>query len=316
MKNLNENITNQNNFIVYIHIRPDINEPFYVGMGVIGRDLHLAGRNNFWKNIVNKNKGKFESKVLFEGLTEEEALIKEREVELHLKDQGYKLTNIIECGIKGRPAGLNHSEETIQKMSDFWKKYYIENPSPKKGIKMSKESSLKKSKVMMGKKVRLGIKDSDETRKKKSEAFKGRDIDWESRNKKASEKLKGQKRSEETKKQMSESHKGKNHSEEHRNNISKGKLGKSLGPKSEEHKKKLSDSLKKREYKQEWKDKLSEVKKGKGVKPILQYDKQGNFIKEWNSIKEALECIGGNIHGCLNGKIKYAAKSIWKYKNN
>ena len=150
MKNLNKNITNQNNFIVYIHIRPDINEPFYVGMGVIGRDLHLAGRNNFWKNIVNKNKGKFESKVLFEGLTEEEALIKEREVELHLKDQGYKLTNIIECGIKGRPAGLNHSEETIQKMSDFWKKYYIENPSPKKGIKMSKESSLKKSKAMMG----------------------------------------------------------------------------------------------------------------------------------------------------------------------
>ena len=42
------------NFIVYIHIRPDTNEPFYVGMGVIGRDLHLAGRNNFWKNIVNK----------------------------------------------------------------------------------------------------------------------------------------------------------------------------------------------------------------------------------------------------------------------
>lgn len=184
-----ENITNQNNFIVYIHIRPDINEPFYVGMGVVGRDLHLSGRNNFWKNIVNKNKGKFESKVLFEGLTEEESLIKEREVELYLKDQGYKLTNIIECGIKGRPAGLNHSEETIQKMGNFWKKYYIENPSPKKGIKMSKESSEKKSKSMMGKKVRLGIKDSDETRKKKSESFKGRIYSEESKQKK-NEKLK------------------------------------------------------------------------------------------------------------------------------
>jgi hypothetical protein len=284
MKNLNKNITKikqNNNFIVYIHIRPDINEPFYVGMGVAGRDLHLAGRNNFWKNIINKNNGKFISKILFDDLDEKEALIKEREVELYLRDQGYKLTNIIECGIKGRPAGLNHSEETIKKMSDFWKNYYIENPSPKKGIKMSKESSEKKSKSMKGKKVRLGIKDSEETKGK-----------------------------------ISKSHIGKSKSKEHCNNISKGKLGKSLGPKSEEHKKKLSDSLKKREYKQEWKDKLSEVKKGKGVKPILQFDKQGNFIKEWSSIKEALENVGGDIHGCLNGRIKYSSKSIWKYKNN
>lgn len=311
MKNSNKNITNQNNFIVYIHIRPDTNEPFYVGMGVVGRDLHLAGRNNFWKNIVNKNKGKFESKILFGGLSEEEALIKEREVELYLKDQGYKLTNIIECGIKGRPAGLNHSEETKRKISEGLKGHI----SPNKGKKQSKETCDKKSKSMLGKKVRLGIKDSEETRKKKSEAFKKRDIDWEARNKKASKKLKGQKRSEETKIKMSKSHIGKLKSEEHCNNISKGKLGKSLGPKSEEHKKKLSDSLKKREYKQEWKDKLSEVKKGKGVKPILQFDKNGNFIREWNSIKEALENVGGDIYGCLNGKIKYASKSIWEYKN-
>jgi hypothetical protein len=158
-------------------------------MGIEGRDLHLTGRNNFWKNVVNKNNGLFESKILFEGLSENEALLKEREVELYLKDQGYRLTNIIECGIKGRPAGLNHSKETIQKMSDFWKNYYIKNPSPKKGIKMSKESSEKKSKSMLGKKVRLGVKDSEETRKKKSEAFKGRIVSEETKLKK-NEKLK------------------------------------------------------------------------------------------------------------------------------
>lgn len=287
---------------------------FYVGKGVPGREIKTCGRNQYWYNIVNKNNGIFESKILFDGLSEEEALVKEREVELGLRNKGYILANIVECGVKAGTTGMKHSEESKHKMSEYWKQYYNENPSPKKGIKMSKESSEKKSIAMLGKKVKLGIKESDETRKKKSEAFKKRDIDWESINKKASEKLKGQKRSEETKKQMSESHKGKNHSEEHCNNISKGKLGKNLGPKSEEHKKKLSESLKKREYKQEWKDKLSEVKKGKGVKPILQYDKQGNFIKDWSSIKEALECVGGDIHGCLNGKIKYAAKSIWKYK--
>jgi len=74
-------------------------------------------------------------------------------------------------------------------MSEYWKQYYNENPSPKKGIKMSKESSEKKSKSMMGKKVKLGVKESDETRKKKSEAFKGRIYSEESKQKK-NEKLK------------------------------------------------------------------------------------------------------------------------------
>ena len=153
MKNLNKNTTKRkqnNNFIVYIHIRPDTNEPFYVGKGVLGREIRLCGRNQHWKNIVNKNNGIFESKILFEGLTEEEALLKEREIELDLKNKGYILSNIIECGVKAGTTGMKHSEESKQKMSEYWKQYYNETPSPKKGIKMSKESSLKKSKSMMG----------------------------------------------------------------------------------------------------------------------------------------------------------------------
>jgi len=139
-----------NNFIVYIHIRPDTNEPFYVGKGVPGREIRTCGRNQHWKNIVNKNNGIFESKILFEELSEEEALLKEREIELDLKNKGYILTNIIECGVKAGTTGMKHSEESKQKMSEYWKQYYNENSSPKKGIKMSKESSEKKSKSMMG----------------------------------------------------------------------------------------------------------------------------------------------------------------------
>ena len=69
MKNLNKNITKRkqnNSFIVYIHIRPDINEPFYVGKGIPKRDRSKYGRNQYWHNIVNKNNGIFESKILFE----------------------------------------------------------------------------------------------------------------------------------------------------------------------------------------------------------------------------------------------------------
>lgn len=188
MKNLNKNITKRkrnNNFIVYIHIRPDINEPFYVGKGVPGREIRTCGRNQYWHNIVNKNNGIFESKILFEELSEEEALLKERETELELRNKGYILSNIAECGVKAGTTGMKHSEESKRKISEGLKGHI----SPNKGKKQSKETCDKKSKSMLGKKVRLGIKDSDETRKKKSEAFKGRIYSEESKQKK-NEKLK------------------------------------------------------------------------------------------------------------------------------
>lgn len=149
MKNLNKNITKikqNNNFIVYIHIRPDTNEPFYVGKGVPGREIRLCGRNQYWHNIINKNNGIFKSKILFKGLSEEEALLKEREIELDLKNKGYILANIIECGVKAGTTGMKHSEESKRKISEGLKGHV----SPNKGKKMSKESSEKKSKSMMG----------------------------------------------------------------------------------------------------------------------------------------------------------------------
>ena len=188
MKNSNKNITKikqNNNFIVYIHIRPDINEPFYVGKGIPKRDRSKYGRNQHWHNIVNKNNGIFESKILFEGLSEEEALIKEKETELDLRNKGYILANIAECGVKAGTTGMKHSEESKRKISEGLKGHI----SPNKGKKQSKETCDKKSKSMLGKKVRLGIKDSEETRKKKSKAFKGRTYSEESKQKK-NEKLK------------------------------------------------------------------------------------------------------------------------------
>lgn len=74
--------------------------------------------------------------------------------------------------------------------------------------------------------------------------------------------------------------------------------------------------------------KLSEAHKGikrpdttlRLSKPILQYDLDGNFIKEWPSIREVSKFL--NISHCvvqyqLNGKTnsKLLNHSIWKYKN-
>ena len=50
--------------------------------------------------------------------------------------------------------------------------------------------------------------------------------------------------------------------------------------------------------------------------PILQYDLDGNLIKEWSSQKEASR-FGynqGNIGQCARGKRKTAHGYVWKYK--
>jgi hypothetical protein len=54
----------------------------------------------------------------------------------------------------------------------------------------------------------------------------------------------------------------------------------------------------------------------KRFRSILQYDLQNNFIKKWDSIKEAAMHIGtdsGTLCQCLKGKIPTAKKYIWKY---
>ena len=50
--------------------------------------------------------------------------------------------------------------------------------------------------------------------------------------------------------------------------------------------------------------------------PIIQYDKKGNFIKKWESIREAGRKLGifyQSINACLKGKVKTAGGFKWYY---
>ena len=49
-------------------------------------------------------------------------------------------------------------------------------------------------------------------------------------------------------------------------------------------------------------------------KPILQFDLQGNFIREWESVRKAKFIYGTTIHHCLNKRQKTAKGFIWRYK--
>ena len=49
-------------------------------------------------------------------------------------------------------------------------------------------------------------------------------------------------------------------------------------------------------------------------KPILQYDLDGNFIREWKCAADVGREVNSNICQCLKGRAKSALGFIWKYK--
>ena len=57
---------------------------------------------------------------------------------------------------------------------------------------------------------------------------------------------------------------------------------------------------------------------GKRSKPVIQFTKSGEFIKEYKSLMDVQRNLGysqGNISGCCNGKRKSANGFFWKYKD-
>jgi DNA polymerase III psi subunit len=130
---------------------------------------------------------------------------------------------------------------------------------------------------------------TEEARKKISLAQMGNQ-NWKLRNptdewkRKIAEKNKGKKRTQEFKDKLSASMKGeKNHN-----------YGKKL---SEQHRQRIIETRER--------------------KPVLQFDLNGNFIKEWSSKKECMRS-GFNelgIWGCCNNTRKTHMGYIWKYKN-
>lgn len=112
---------------------------------------------------------------------------------------------------------------------------------------------------------------------------------------------------EETKKKISKSNtnirRGRKFSSTHKANLSKAL-----------NKANLSKALKGRRC--TWSDKIIT---SKSIRPIIQYNTDGNYLNEYNSVREASEktkikmCT---IYKCLSGDNKTAGGFIWKYKED
>jgi group I intron endonuclease len=120
---------------------------------------------------------------------------------------------------------------------------------------------------------------------------------------------------------------GAKHTQESKDKIAKAHLGK---PKhTKESKKKIGKSSSERTGHITWNkglkncfskkslQQMSKSRKGLRAKTVLQYDKQGIFIKEWSCISNAtkeLNISNGKITMVAQGKRKQTGGFIWKYK--
>ncbi len=185
------------------------------------------------------------------------------------------------------------SVDELGKQEKYWKTYHNSIKEglnirfdEEKGGKLSKETCKKISKA------KKGVKYSKESSLKKSQSLKG-----------------------------NQNKLGTTLSQESKDKISKANLKpkpKGFGDKikSEERNKKISKSHtgKLHPRTQEWSNKIGNSNK----KPIIQYNLEGEFIKEWNSAKDASMFIGRNpspITACCKGKQKTCYGFKWKYKN-
>lgn len=136
---------------------------------------------------------------------------------------------------------------------------------------------------------------SQETKEKLATAQRGRSASTEARQK-MSYSHKRENLSEETIQKMRSSHKGKKLSAE-----TKAKIGS-----RHKGKKNSNDVL----------EKMINAKKGKS-KPFLQFTKDGQFVREWDSLSAYERESGKNkrhVGRCLKGEVETAYGYVWKYK--
>ena len=100
-----------------MHIRQDNKEPFYIGKGCKKRAYVKSRRTTYWKNIVNKYG--YEIIILEENLTEEEALIKEKEWIAKYGRKDLKKGTLVNLTDGGETTnGYIHTKEAKEKMSN------------------------------------------------------------------------------------------------------------------------------------------------------------------------------------------------------
>lgn len=130
----------------------------------------------------------------------------------------------------------------------------------------------------------------------------------------------------EIREKQKKAHEGKKLTEEHKKNISKGlgqgvnnvNYGRKQTPEAILHNSMAKTGQNNPNWGKHLKESTREKIKKKNSKPVLQYDLEGNFIKEWESGKIAAQELGLNytgINNCLRCVRHSSGGFVWVYKD-
>jgi group I intron endonuclease len=269
---------------------------------------YYIGRSVNWKKRISWHK---------------KALEKNKHTNVHLQSSfnKYKLKNFtFELLEEWQPEFLCSMENWWCNMLNTHNRefgYNIEPTSPFGKITSSKETKLRLSISHMGQKAwNKGILSKEETKQKLSKAHMGKKLSEETKEKIKNSNM-GKKRNEKQKNNISLSLIGRKVSEETKKKIKISNTGKKL---SKEHIEKISISNKGKKHSQKAIEKMrSSSKKQK----IVQLTLNNEFIKIWDSIKEAcdnLKMPSSSICAIWSGRNKTAKGFKWikleEWKNN
>lgn len=110
--------TTENKFYIYAWYYKDTNEVFYIGKGCNGRWKNVVThRNQYFKNIIEKEKDNIDVKKLKENLFEHEAYILEKQLIHEYWQKGECKANFHEGGCGGNHG--NYNENMRKKLSEF-----------------------------------------------------------------------------------------------------------------------------------------------------------------------------------------------------
>lgn len=128
--------------------------------------------------------------------------------------------------------------------------------------------------------------------------------------------LTGSKHSKITRKKMSESRKGIKHTEESKKKMGESRKGHEMY--NDEWREKISKSLKGKKRTKKQKNNIAKGMKGNTNrrKKISQFDMEGNFIKEWDSMLEAAQSLGKLQGAAISEACKGIRDSAYGYKWN
>lgn len=111
-------MNNKNKYYIYAWYYINTNEIFYIGKGSNNRYIDTKNRRNeYFKNIIQKEGNNVNVKKLYENLSEEESYILERELIHKYWDKGECKANFHEGGRGGNHG--NYNENMRKKLSEF-----------------------------------------------------------------------------------------------------------------------------------------------------------------------------------------------------